>query len=102
MKKKLLALINEYNGNHGMLTACQMAMQQLYPQLKLRWSRIYGSRWAFLEGNSDDYVPLNPTRIRINNEYGLCIDNADVITASELEDISQSLKECLAYEACRR
>lgn len=102
MNKNLCALINEYIEKNEPLIACQMAMQQLYPQLKLRWLRIYGSRWAYLSGNSDDYLPLNPTRIRINNEYGLCIDNPDVITVAEIEDIKQSLKECLADEAYSR
>lgn len=98
MKKDLSALIKELSQDHKMFEACQMAMRELYPELQLRWSRIYGSRWAYLSGSSADAISLNPIRMKINHEYGLCIDNADVISASQLEDIIQSLKGCWFYE----
>lgn len=97
MTNALLNLIEEYRQNHNLLDACQMAMQQVYPQLVLRWSRIYGSRWAYLAGSSLDTIHFNSARFNISPEYGIFIDNADVISPSELEDIVQTLQGCFAY-----
>lgn len=97
MTNALLNLIEKYRPEHTLIDVCQLAMQQLYPQLLLRWSRIYGSRWAYLAGSNADTSCLTPTRIKISSEYGICIDNVDVISATELTDILQTLEVCFAY-----
>lgn len=94
MTNALLNLIDEYRQDHVLIKACQIAVQQVYPQLLLRWSRIYGSRWAYLAGSSAATICLNPIRIRLSPEYGVCIDNADVISPAELADIVQTLEVC--------
>lgn len=96
MTNDLLNSIDKYRRNHELPEACQLAMQQTYPRLLLRWARIYGSRWAYLTGNSANTLCLQPARYIISSEYGIFIDNADVLSPSELEDIVQTLKGCFA------
>jgi hypothetical protein len=97
MKNTFINLIEEYSQNHALPEACQLALQRAYPELLLRWSRIYGSRWAYLTGTGSETACLNPTRIRISREYGICIDNAEMITLEELSEIVHTLEECFAY-----
>lgn len=70
----------------------------LYPGLMLRWSKIYGSRWAYLCGSRGE-VLLNPVKIALNHDYGLYIDNPDIFNKDELENIILSLKELFANDA---
>ncbi len=97
MTNALLNSIDKYRRNHELPEACQLAMQHTYPQLLLRWARIYGSRWAYLTGSSADTLCLQPARFIISSEYGIFIDNADVLSPSELEDIVHTFKGCFAY-----
>lgn len=97
MTNAFLKLVEEYRQGHELLQACQLAMQHTYPQLLVRWARIYGSRWAYLAGSSAETVCLQPARFRFSSEYGICIDNADVLSPTELEDIIQTLEGCFAY-----
>ncbi|MEN6325438.1 MAG: hypothetical protein ABFD18_04395 [Syntrophomonas sp.] len=64
----------------------------LYPGLIIRWSRIYGSRWAYLWGTSDG-IALNPVKVALNHNYGICIDNPEIFIDDELEKIVFNLKE---------
>lgn len=73
--------------------ACSKAILDSCPGLKLRWAKIYGSRWSYLFGNSGE-VSLNTKRIRLNDRYGIYIDNFEILNLKELEELTASLKEC--------
>lgn len=62
-----------------------------YPGLSMRWSRIYGSRWAHFLGGSAD-VSFSPLKMVLNQDFGLCIENPEVIARSDLEQIVVQLK----------
>lgn len=96
MTNALLNLVEKYRQDHALLESCQLAVQQVYPELLLRWSRIYGRRWAYLSGNSAETICLNPTRIKVSPEYGICIDNVEVLSPFELENMIKTLEGCLA------
>ncbi|MDD3268619.1 MAG: hypothetical protein PHX14_04800 [Syntrophomonadaceae bacterium] len=66
---------------------------QLYPGLLLRWAKIFGSRWAYFYGNSRE-VALNTVKTTLKPEYGICIDNPDMLGTIELERLVIKLKEC--------
>lgn len=66
----------------------------LYPELIFRWSKIYGSRWAYLCGNSSE-MAANPVKIPLNRDYGICIDNPDILSNGELDRLIFNLKESL-------
>ncbi len=63
-----------------------------YPGLIFRWSKIYGSRWAYLLGSSDG-IAFNPVKIALNHDYGICIDNPDILIKGELDKLIFNLKE---------
>lgn len=73
--------------------AYSKAILDSYPGLKLRWAKIYGNRWSFLFGNSGE-VSLNSKRIRLNDRYGIYIDNLEILNLEELEELTAALKEC--------
>ncbi|MBC7075250.1 MAG: hypothetical protein H5T98_04115 [Syntrophomonadaceae bacterium] len=73
--------------------ACNQVFMELYPELKVRWARIYGPRWAYLCGGSEE-ISIAFKKIRLNDRYGICIDNAHILSPGELEEIIDSLKEC--------
>lgn len=69
----------------------------MYPNLQLRWSKIYGKRWSHFHGNSGEPAH-NPLQLKLNKKYGLCIDNAEIIPADELDKVIKMIKECFADE----
>lgn len=73
--------------------ACNKAILDFYPGLKVRWAKIYGNRWSYLFGNSGE-VSLNSKKIRLNDEYGIYIDNSEILKLKELEELIAALKEC--------
>lgn len=95
MNNSLASLIRYYNREHSVAEACRLAVQQAYPDLTIRWSNIYGPRWSYLNGSNIDEISLRPVRIRINSTIGICIDNTEQLSSAQLDDIVQSLKECL-------
>ena len=66
-----------------------------YPGLILRWSKIYGSRWAHLCGNNAG-IAMNPVKVALNHDYGICIDNPDMLGTYEVDRLVIILKECFA------
>ncbi len=99
MRRKIEALLEccSYSAGEEMVTACNQALQELYPELKVRWARIYGPRWAYLCGNSEG-ISIGFKKIRLNDKYGICIDNAEILSPGEIEDIINSLKEFFSNE----
>jgi len=74
------------------------ALLAQYPGLQLRWVSIYGKRWSHLYGDSD-IVALQPLKVQLNNDYGICIDNPEIIPHRNLEEIIAILKEFFSYGA---
>lgn len=90
----LSSLINKYyQYSSDIILSCHQALKELYPELIVRWARIYGHRWAFMHGSAADDISLSTLKVQLNNEYGLCIDNAPIITLAELDTIRTTLKE---------
>lgn len=76
---------------------CQDDLVRAYPELKIRWARIYGKRWAYLYGNSSDVSCQAPLKIEINQDYGLCIDNNGIISVEELDKVVATIKERFSH-----
>lgn len=62
-----------------------------YPALSMRWSRIYGSRWAHFLGGSTD-VSFFQVKLALNEDFGLCIDNPQILAHTDLERITAQIK----------
>jgi len=99
--KKIENLIKNLLNNHTFSTdeefakTCTQVILDFHPELKLRWARIYGRRWSYLYGNSSE-ISLDFKRIRLNDDYGICIDNSEVLPPEELEELTTILEKCFA------
>lgn len=82
-----------YQNNGDIIHSCHEALKELYPELIVRWARIYGYRWAFIHGTITDNISTGMLKLRLNDNYGLCIDNASIITPEQLNEIKNTLKE---------
>jgi hypothetical protein len=82
-----------YQSNGDIICSCHQALKELYPELIVRWARIYGYRWAFIHGTITDNTSTGVVKLRLNDNYGLCIDNASIITPEQLNEIKNTLKE---------
>jgi hypothetical protein len=105
MRYKIKGLLGDYSSNSGteisgteMIQACHRVLLELHPELKIRWARIYGFRWAYLLGNSE-LTSINTVRIKLNEKYGIFIDNAEILSQAELKAMTATLKECFAHGA---
>lgn len=76
---------------------CQNNMALRYPDLKMRWVRIYGKRWAHLYGDSSELSACSPLKIEIEPNFGLCIDNSEIVPAEELETMLETIKERFSH-----
>jgi len=87
------------NGVHGdkLIEGCHQVLLELYPALILRWSRIYGQRWAHIYGDLNE-VSTHSLKVQLNRDYGICIYNAEVLDAGILDEIVTVLKECFSNE----
>ncbi|HWP97681.1 MAG TPA: hypothetical protein VN426_12625 [Syntrophomonadaceae bacterium] len=68
-----------------------------YPGLSLRWSRIYGNRWAHILGGRADVV-FFPLKVELNQHYGVCIENPEILAEVELGRIITMLREVFRKE----
>lgn len=80
--KDTLAFIQDYH--HTLVNA--------FPGLQLRWVRIYGKRWDHMYGDAGAFSG-QALRIKLNTNYGLCLDNPELIPTPELETIIAMLRE---------
>lgn len=80
-----------------MLTRCTDIIAELYPDLNLRWAKIYGKRWSFISGKGNPQN-FNSIKLRLNRDYGLFIDNPEILSRFECEELLQSLQECFCHE----
>jgi len=97
--EELKSILEQYPEKDGeeYLLFCDNQILHIYPQIEMRWARIYGSRWAQLLGNFVD-IPFKPLRIKLNDKYGLLIDNANSLPPADLEQLIAILKECFEDE----
>ncbi|MEG3070790.1 MAG: hypothetical protein HQP61_06025 [Peptococcaceae bacterium] len=72
---------------------CNREILDSYPGLRLRWVRIYGHRWSYLFGNSDE-ICMNAKKIRLNGDYGIYIDHHEGLDEQELGVLIAALKRC--------
>ncbi len=99
MRYKIKNLLNNhsYSTEEELAKTCNQIILGFYPELKVRWAKIYGRRWSYLYGNSEE-ISLNFKRIRLNDEYGIYIDNLEILALGELEELTAAMKECFAGE----
>lgn len=98
MNKLCLTIEESYQNNLDILLSCHQALKEQYPQLKFRWARIYGRRWSYIHGSAADDIGLNLAKIKLNDKYGLCIENSTDIDLTELDQIITILKEYFTNE----
>ncbi len=85
-----------YQSSGNIICSCHEALKELYPKLIVRWARIYGYRWAFIHGTITPDISTALVKLHLNNNYGLFIDNANIITPDDLNEIKNTLKEYFA------
>lgn len=68
------------------------ALHKQYPGIQIRWMRIYGKRWAHMYGDGT-VIALQPLKIQLNQDYGICIDNPELIPSENLDELIAVLKE---------
>lgn len=85
------------NGTVDLVEQCQRICREAYPQLSLRWARIYGRRWAHLCGGNQNPV-YECRKVKLNQHFGICIDNPGDIGQDELERLINLLREVFACE----
>lgn len=98
MSRTLQAVIDENQGLTGeqMIPSLHQCLQQNYPGLQLRWSRVYGRRrWAHIYGGSEIFS-LNPLRVELGADYGLYIDNPELIPPADRDYIISLLQVALS------
>jgi len=91
---RLRAVVEERQRDEDLdfIKACHEVLAELYPSLHLRWVRIYGKRWAYIYGNWE-YLDQGSLRIQLSQDYGICIDNAELVAPLELDQLAAIIKE---------
>lgn len=100
MLDRLRTFVSEHDQDEDIefIKACHQAIMELYPGLNLRWVHIYGKRWAHLYGNSGEPGSHSPLKIKLNENYGICIDNSELIPPQDLVQITAIISEGLAVK----
>ena len=92
-----------FNADQGqdeadIIPSLDRSLKQTYPGLQTRWSRVYGRRrWAHIYG-SVDFFSLNPLRIELGPNYGLYIDNPELIPPNDLDRLIDLLQNALVLK----
>jgi hypothetical protein len=86
-------IFQHYQNNSDIILSCHQTLKEVYPALIIRWARIYGRRWAYIYGSATGDINLATVKVKLNKHYGLCIDNANLISPDELDEIKSTLKE---------
>lgn len=76
-----------------LIDECQQIINAIYPALKVRWAKIYGKRWAFIQGNQGE-LSLYSERYQLSPSIGIILDNPDIISLEDKAKLLASLKEC--------
>lgn len=94
MLERLQAMVKDHKLDEDLdfIQACHQTLKEIYPDLHLRWVRIYGKRWAYIYGNAAE-LSQNTLRIQLSRDYGICIDNADLVEPVELDQAVAIIKE---------
>lgn len=92
LNRQLLSLIELYQTDNNLVKASHQALTELYPVLKVRWSRVFGNRWAHLLGNHQE-ISFSPLKVRLSGGYGLFIDNPDSLPGQEIQEVIITLKD---------
>jgi len=98
MQNRLLSILDNHSGQSGedIIPSLDQCLKQAYPGLQTRWSRVYGRRrWAHIYGGGEIFC-LNPLRVELGANYGLYIDNPELIPPGELDTIIEGLQQALA------
>jgi len=93
----LQLVINADNGQdeEDIIPSLDRFLKQTYPGLQTRWSRVYGRRrWAHIYG-STEFLSLHPLRIELGPNYGLYIDNPELIPPNDLDMLIDLLQNAL-------
>lgn len=87
--------VNQMAQQEEMINRWHRELGSRYPDLRMRWARIYGSRWAHFLGGSAD-VSFFPVKLVLNKDFGLCIENPEVLAPNELDSIISELRGAFA------
>jgi len=94
MTRELAKRIENYVRQLPTLQACHQAIQELYPELKVRWTKIYGRRWSHVWGDETSMFSAG-RRVQINEGWGIVVDEPCPIPEPELTQMVQVLKDYL-------
>jgi len=95
--EKNLYLESQNSRGKDLVVKCQQICQEFYPRLSIRWSRIYGRRWAYICGGSME-PSHDSLQFKLNRDYGICIDNPDEINTEELDRLLKLLRKVFSHE----
>ncbi|HOB11958.1 MAG TPA: hypothetical protein PKO32_02270 [Syntrophomonadaceae bacterium] len=94
MTKELAERIEYYARQLPVLQACHQAVQESYPGLGLRWTKIYGRRWSHVWGDGTSMLSAG-RRVQINESWGMVLNEPCPIPEPELTQMVQVLKNYL-------
>lgn len=97
MQNDLQSVINANKSRSGeeIIPPIDRCLKQSYPGLQTRWSRVYGRRrWAHIYGTGEHFT-LTPLRVELGANYGLYIDNPELIPRNDLDHIISLIRSAL-------
>ncbi len=94
MTQEFSKRIDYYTRQLPVLQACHRAVKELYPGLELRWTKIYGRRWAHIGGDETSMLGAG-RRVQINEYWGMVLNEPCPIPEPELVQIVQVLRDYL-------
>ncbi len=57
-----------------------------HPEVRIRVSRIYGKRWSFIAGDSEQ-IEFDTEKFKIDDEYGVSLSPSRNVDKSMIEEI---------------
>lgn len=94
----LLVNADSEQSEEDIIPSLDRFLKQAYPGLQTRWSRVYGRRrWAHIYGTAE-FFSLKPLRIELGANYGLYIDNPELIPPNDLDKLVDLLQHALTLQ----
>ncbi|MBO8158906.1 hypothetical protein [Thermosyntropha sp.] len=94
MMLNLIDLIPEekVKDEEDLIEKCHEIIKQIYPDLLIRWAKIYGNRWSFIRGDQTG-LSLAMEKHQLTKSVGILLDNPEILTPEQKEELLNGLKE---------
>ena len=81
----------------AVISRCHGDLVSRYPELRVRWCRIYGKRRAHLMGSRTE-ISYTARYISLDDGYELCLENPEILPEDELKRIREFVNNRLNCE----